>query len=304
MQNSSVPYAILMAGQLSERGGMGTPLRNDPLFRELADQFNGLTDGRFERWITDASQEEVSETFTAPSAMVLYDLLCGHAALRKWGPPAAVAGYSLGFYAAAVLADCVSAEVVLQWLERVDDSNRQNFPRGQFRLAAVTGLSVPEMEASLAEWGLEGVRIANINNARQLVVAGPGEEMAAALERLKAVALGVRDLPLDIPLHTPHIERARREVTGWWTSVPASSPTLTLLSPVDGGVIADGDSFKSHMLTSLVSATNWQAVVGRLKELNIRRALDVSPGGELGRMARWTDRELEILPVSALWAAQ
>jgi len=302
MPKVSNPYAILMAGQLSERAGMGVPLRSDPVFRGLADEFEALTAGRFERLVTQASQEELSQAFTAPSAMVLYDLLCGHAACRKWGAPAAVTGYSLGFYAAAVLAGCTTAAVILRWLSQVNDSNRRTFAPGQFRLAAVTGLSVGEMQVSLAVRGLEGVRIANINNARQLVIAGPSEEMEVALERLKAVALDVRDLPLDIPLHTEHIEPARQEVAPWWASVTTSDPTLTLVSPVDGELISDGDSFKSHMLTSLVSPTNWQAVVARLKNLNIRRALDVSPGGELGRMARWTDRELDVIPVSALWA--
>lgn len=283
---------------------MGAPLRGDPVFRGLADRFNALTAHRFEHWVTQASQGEISEPFTAPSVMVLYDILCGHAACRLWGVPAAVTGYSLGFYAAAVLARCTSEAVILEWLDRVDDCNRRSFAKGRYRLAAVTGLSVEEMRARLADWVLERVQIANINNARQLVVAGPSEEMEVALERLKAVALDVRDLPLDIPLHTRHIEPARREVSEWWASVGASSPALTLLSPVDGELISDGGSFKSHMLTSLVSPTHWQAVVERLKALNIQRALDVSPGGELGRMARWTYRELEVIPVSALWAVE
>lgn len=304
MPTPSIPYAILMAGQLSEQAGMGAPLCGDPVFRGLADRFNALTGHRFQHWVTQASQEEISEPFTAPSVMVLYDILCGHVACRRWGAPAAVTGYSLGFYAAAVLARCTSEAVILEWLDRVDDCNRRCFAKGQFRLAAVTGLSVEELKARLANWGLERVQIANINNARQLVVAGPKEEMAVAVERLKPLALDVRDLLLDIPLHSRYIEPAQREVAEWWTSVGASSPALTLLSPVDGSLISDGGSFKSHMLTSLVSSTHWQAVVERLKALNIRRALDVSPGGELGRMARWTYRELEVLPVSALWAVE
>jgi len=301
LQGSSSPYAILMAGQLSERAGMAARLREDPGFRTLTDHFNGLTADRFERWMTGATQEEISETFTAPSVMVLYDILCGHVACRRWGPPAVAAGYSLGFYAAAVLARCTSAAVILQWLDKVNACNRRSFGKGQFRLAAVSGLTVQEMSERLAGWGLESVQIANINNARQLVLAGPATELGEVLDRLKGVALDLRDLPLDIPLHTPHLERARQEVADWWASVPAGSPVVPLLSPVDGAPVTSGASFKRHMMISLVSPTHWQAVVAQLKSMNIRRALDVSPGGELGRMARWTFRELEVIPVSALW---
>jgi [acyl-carrier-protein] S-malonyltransferase len=297
----SIPYAILMAGQLSERAGMAEHLREYPGFSSVADHFNGLTADRFERWVTDASQEEISETFTAPSVMVLYDILCGQVACRRWGPPAAVAGYSLGFYAAAVLARCTSAAVILQWLEKVNAYNRTTFGEGRFRLAAVTGLTVADMRARLADWGLETIRIANINNARQLVLAGLASEMEEVLQRLRGGVLDARDLPLDIPLHTPHLEGARQAVAAWWASVPAGSPIMTLLSPVDGEPVTSGESFKRHMMMSLVSPTHWQAVVARLKAMNIKRALDVSPAGELGRMARWTYRELEVIPVSALW---
>lgn len=301
VNSPSIPYAILMAGQLSERVGMAEHLREEPGFRSLTDHFNGLTSDRFEHWVTDASQEEISDTFTAPSLMVLYDILCGHAACRRWGPPAAAAGYSLGFYAAAVLARCTSAAVILQWLDRVNACNQRTFDQGRFRLVAVTGLTVQEVVARLAEWGLETVQIANINNARQLVLAGLASEVGEVINRLRGVALDVRDLPLDIPLHTPHLEPARQAVGDWWASMPAGSPVMTLLSPVDGEPVTSGESFKRHMMASLVSPTHWQAVVARLKAMNIKRALDVSPAGELGRMARWTYRELEVIPVSALW---
>ena len=301
VNSPSIPYAILMAGQLSERAGMADRLREDPVFRGLADHFNGLTADRFEHWVTGASPEAISETFTAPSVMVLYDILCGHVASRRWGPPVAAAGYSLGFYAAAVLARCTSAAVILQWLDKVNACNRRNFGDGRFRLAAVTGLTVQDMGGRLADWGLKTVQIANINNARQLVLAGLASEVGEVTNRLRGVALDVRDLPLDIPLHTPHLEPARQEVSDWWASVPAGSPMLTLLSPVDGEPVTSGESFKRHMMISLVSPTHWQAVAARLKAMNIKRALDVSPAGELGRMARWTYRELEVIPVSALW---
>lgn len=301
VDSPSTPYAILMAGQLSERAGMAEHLREDPGFRSLADHFNGLTADRFEHWVTGASQKEISGTFTAPSVMVLYDILCGHLASRRWGPPAAAAGYSLGFYAAAVLARCTSAAVILQWLDKVNACNRRNFGQGRFRLMSVTGLTVQDMDARLEDWGLETVQIANINNARQLVFAGLASEVGEVANRLRGVALDVRDLPLDIPLHTPHLEPARQEVADWWSSVPAGSPVMTLLSPVDGEPVTSGESFKRHMMLSLVSPTHWQAVIARLKAMNIKRALDVSPAGELGRMARWTYRELEVIPASALW---
>lgn len=301
MNPLSESYAILMAGQLSEREGMGLSLRDGPVFRRAAEEYGALTGGRFERWMTESSQGELSETFTAPAVMVLYDCLCGRVADDRWGPPAVAAGYSLGFYAAAILAGCVSPAVILEWLGRVNDCNRRTFPGGEFSLLAVTGLSPSDLAERLAEWGLSRMTVANLNNSRQIVVAGPSGEAAEAMERLRRVALDVRKVPLDIPLHTRYITPARDEVSAWWATISVRTPSCVLLSPVDGSPISNGPAFKAAMLDSLISPTHWQNVIGRLKALGVTRALDVSPGGELGRMSKWAFRDLEILPVSTLW---
>jgi malonyl CoA-acyl carrier protein transacylase len=294
------PYAILMAGQLSEKAGMGLHLSSHPVFQRLSGGFDAQTAGQFERWVTTASQAEISERFTAPTLMVLYDQICGEIAVREWGSPAVVAGYSLGFYAAAILARCLSAKAVIGWLTRVNASNARLFPPGDFALAVVTGLSIAEWEEYAARQPEGGLRIANINNAKQLVVAGPADQVKRALEHLEGVALDAHRLPIDIPLHTDYLEESRQEVMTWWSMVPAAAPHIPLLSPVDGQPIGSGAAFKREMLASLTAPTDWQGVIRTLEAMGIRRALDTSPGGELGRMARWTYRGLEVIPVSAL----
>lgn len=294
-------YAILMPGQLSERTGMARPLQGHRLFKRLSGGFNALTSGQFERWVTTASQEEIGDRFTAPAVMVLYDILCGEVAAETLGPPAAIAGYSLGFYAAGVVARCVSAQAVLGWLTRVNASNALAFPPGAFALAVSTGLAPEALTKAFAQWGLGALEIANINNPSQAVFAGPAREVAEAVERLQGVALDVRTLPLDVPLHTSYMEPSRSEVLSWWSLVPASAPLYPLLSPATGKKILSGAGFKQEVLTALAVPTDWVAVVRELESLGIRTLLDLSPQGDLGRMARWTCRSMEILPASSLW---
>jgi [acyl-carrier-protein] S-malonyltransferase len=298
---NSCPYAILMPGQLSERSGMALPLAGDEVFERLAGGFDALTGGRFRYWVTQAPAEELGGRFVAPTAMVLYGALCAEVALSRFGPPEAVAGYSLGFYAAGLFARCVKASAVLEWLDRVNAANGRDFPPGRFALASETGLSRAEIEALFDRWGLAEVTVANINNPKQVVFAGPRGAVQRAIERLKGLVMEVRLLPLDVPLHTPYVERARSEATPWWQGVPASDPLWPIISPRDGRVIIAGREFRKEVAEALSAPTDWVAAVTRLRELGLRRLLDLSPGGELGRMARWTVRDLEILPVSSLW---
>lgn len=301
MPQEAPSYAILFPGQLSEKAGMGAPLRFHPVYRRLAPGFAQLTGGQFERWILEAGQEEISERFTAPGVMVLYDLLAAEVAVHEWGPPVAVAGYSLGFYAAAVLSRCVPVSAILTWLEKVNGSNARTCPPGRYALAACTGLSLAEVTALFGECGLGDLKVANVNNPRQLVYAGPSAEVEEAVGRLKGRALDVRLLPLDIPLHTAYMEEACLEVQSWWSAVPSGAPVFPLISPVDGHLVGSGSAFKNEMLASLQSPTRWDLVVQGLAMLKPARVLDLSPDGSLGRMARWTDRSLQVVPASALW---
>ena len=294
-------YGIMMPGQLFEQEGMALSMAGHPVFKRIAGGFNVMTEGRFEHWVTTAAKEEISRRFTAPSVMVLYGCLCAEIAKEDLGPPAAVCGYSLGFYAAAVFAHSITVQTALGWLSRVNAFNARDFPEGSFAVAVSTGLSRRELEGAFRDWGLDGLFVSNVNNFKQIVFTGPKRLVAEAVERLKAVALSVQEAPLDIPLHTPYMDRARREVEGWWATIPAAAPACELISPVDGGPVRSGGTLKREMLHSLASPTDWVAVVRTLGELDLDWILDLSPGGELGRMARWTKRDMDIRPVSLLW---
>ena len=294
-------YGIMMPGQLFEREGMARALVGHPVFERIAGGFNVMTEGRFEHWVTTAAREEISGRFTAPSVMVLYGCLCAEIAKEDLGPPAAVCGYSLGFYAAAVFAHSITVQTALGWLGRVNAFNARDFPEGRFGVAVSTGLSKVELEKAFRDWALDGLFVSNVNNSRQMVFAGPKRLVTEAAERLEKVALSVQEAPLDIPLHTPYMDGARREVEGWWSTIPAASPACELISPVDGALVRSGRALKREMLTSLASPTDWVAVVKTLDELDLEWVLDLSPGGELGRMARWTKRDMDIRPASCLW---
>jgi len=279
---------------------MGVPLRGQEGFERLLPRFQDATRGHFVRWVTEAPAEEISERFTAPRLMVLFGCAAAEAARQRLGPPAAAAGYSLGFYAAAVFGRCVALEPILKWLERVNEVNACRFPPGAFALASETGLTESELKGAFAAAGLKGLEVANVNSARQIVFAGPAEEVESGRRVLEGRVLDCRRLPLDVPLHTPYVEHAREAVAGWWSSVPASSPTLLLPSPVDGTPVGSGEAFKRHMLESVVSPTRWDLVVEALVRRGVTKMVDLSPGGELGRASRWVCREVEVVPLTAL----
>lgn len=296
-------YGVFMAGQFSETEGMGMPVRLALEFREAAARFDALTGGAFERWVTVEPKGELSAHAVASEAVVLFDAALGEVARGRFGPPALVAGYSLGFYAAASLAGVFPMEVALEWIRRVNGAMARLFPAGTFGLAVSIGLTRQELLGVFAGASLGGLEVANINNARQLVFAGPSAQVESALKSLEGKALSAKAIPLDFPLHTSHLRPVAEEMEPWWRTVPLSAPRVRLLSPVDGSTLADADAVRAIMLLSLTEPTDWVAVVRAAGAEPLSWVLDTSGDGSLGRMTRWVDREMRVVPYREALAA-
>jgi malonyl CoA-acyl carrier protein transacylase len=285
-----------MAGQFSEAEGMAMPVRMVPAFREVAGRFDALTGGSFERWVTVEPQALLSEHTVASQAVVLFDAALGTVASERFGPPSLVAGYSLGFYAAASLAGVFPMDVALEWIRRVNRAMDLRFPPGTFGLAVSIGLTREELLSAFAGASLGGLEVANINNARQLVFAGPAAEMDAALKALEGRVLSAKALPLGFPLHTSYLRPVAEEIEPWWRGVPLSDPHMPLLSPVDGSSLTDAGQVRETMLLSLTEPTDWVSVVKAAGSLGPAWVLDSSGDGSLGRMTRWVDRAMRVVP--------
>lgn len=295
-QVGSPPYAILMAGQFSETPEMGCTLSGDSVFLDAARAFGALTGGKFPEWVTRSGADELGRHEVACEAVVLFDAALGEVARARFGAPGLVAGYSLGFYAAASLAGVFPMELALAWIRRVNAGMEARFPGGSFGLAVSIGLSRGELLDTFGAAGLRGLRIANVNNARQLVYAGPSAEVSASMRVLEGKVLSAKELPLGFPLHTPYLEPVVREVEPWWRTVELADPSLPLLSPVDGSILSRSEAVREAMLLSLTEPTDWVAVVRAVASASPEWALDTSGDGSLGRMTRWVDRGINMVP--------
>ncbi len=294
---SSRPYALLFGGQAGAAGGLGRRLASWPGFGAWLDKVSAQS-AKDAKWLMlEAPEHVASGRFQAARLMVLYNQACAEMALSELGPPVALCGYSLGFYAAACAAGCAPLSVFLEWVERVNSANAIYCPAGSFALAVTVGLDRAALEGRFGDWGLSGLALTGINNATQLVFAGPAREVDEALAKLKGVSLGAQRLGMDVPLHCRHVEPAAQAVKDWWAGVPLSPPRLPLISPVNGEIVESGEAFRSVMLESLVSPTNWAAVARRLALIAPELVMDASAGGDIGRMTRWNWRGARVKPL-------
>jgi [acyl-carrier-protein] S-malonyltransferase len=232
-------------------------------------------------WIGRGDVARLSTTEVAQPA-VLLDSLARCDALRRRGVEAhAVAGHSLGEYAALVAAGVLSAASALALVTR----------RG--RLMA----GVPGGMAALLKLDLETVTricaagdgrlvIANYNGPAQFVVSGPLDALADVERR--ATECGGRAVRLAVsgPFHSPFMRPAEESLAPFIAQTLFAAPTLPFVSSVSGRVEADAEAVRRLLASQITSAVRWTDVLRTLADLGVTDAIEVGAGNVLTQLGK------------------
>ncbi len=166
-------YAMLFPGQGSQAVGMLSGL-TDPLIAATFDEASHALGWDLSVLVREGPAEALNQTARTQPAL----LAAGIAVWRLWQknglpPPSAVAGHSLGEYAALVAAGSLEFADALRLVELRGQLMQAAVPAGVGGMAAVVGLDDAAIEAFCAAYPGEGVlEPANYNAPGQVVVAG------------------------------------------------------------------------------------------------------------------------------------
>ena len=167
----------------------------------------------------------------------LYAVEVALAALwRSWGiEPDAVAGHSLGEYAAAAVAGVMSIEDGV----RLVAARARLMARGaEAGFMASVAASAADIERALADQG-EGVAVAAWNGPRQVVLSGRQGAMEPALARLAAKGLRWQRLTTHHAFHSPAIEPILDDFEAAVAGVTLRPPRIDLIEGRTGAVAGD-----------------------------------------------------------------
>ncbi|HWC64450.1 MAG TPA: acyltransferase domain-containing protein, partial [Thermoanaerobaculia bacterium] len=180
--------AWLFSGQLSELAGMGGDfLAASAAARERLARTSERCG--FDLGAALADPAAVGENRFAQPGVFLVSVLAADELARRGVVPDAIAGYSLGNYAALVSAGAVSFDDALDVLLAVTETVDRMEIRGA--MGAVIGggaAAVEEVCAKLRDGG-DPVWIGNVNAATQLVLTGSERGVDRALAELSPKAL-------------------------------------------------------------------------------------------------------------------
>ena len=290
--------AFLFAGQLSEFGGMGKDFfEASPEARDLFGRASRRCGTDLAKALFEGAEEEWRRNRVAQSGVLVVSVLAQRELARRGILPAAVAGYSLGNYAALVAAGAVSFDDALTVLLAVlDESDRLGVSGA---MGAVIGLPAEAVEKECARLRLEGlpVWLGNVNAATQLVLTGSSAAVDAALEALGPRALKALRLPMTWPIHSPLMEEVCRgvaPVVAGCGSVRA--PEVPFYSGHTASRLTAREEVADLLARQASLPSRWKETVEAMAADGHRSFLEVGPGETLSRMLRWIVREASCRP--------
>ncbi len=296
--------AWLFSGQLSEFAGMGADFfAASAEARELLDRTSARCGVDLGAALADPAR--VGDNRIAQPGVFLVSVLAARELARRGVVPAAIAGYSLGNYAALVAAEAVSYDDALTVLLAVFETVDRLAIGG--RMGAVIGLPAAAVEEVCAAIRARGaaVWIGNVNAATQLVLTGSEAGIETALAELSPRALKVIRLPMTWPIHSSLMEPvagAIRPIVDACASIAV--PRYPLYAGHRAERIDSADAVADLLARQIALPSRWKQTVETMFADGHREFLEIGPGDTLSRMLRWIVREGRCRPAGTLAAIE
>ncbi|MDR3115024.1 MAG: ACP S-malonyltransferase [Treponema sp.] len=261
------PFVWLFPGQGAQYQGMALDFWEQAQeVRQLFELASDSTGQDMYALLLNGDRETLKRSDISQPAITLANLSAAAYLAKQGFQAAGVAGFSLGEYAALVIAGVISAENCFRLVRargKAMQESADRLGRGATApgMAAVIGLTPEQVASLIAVWkaqGVSGLYAANINSPRQTVVAGTSEALAMAISRFKDAG-AKRVIPLAVagPFHSPLIADAAERFRPVLESVAFMDPLIPCYSNVSGTVLSTGAEAKQRALEQITKPVRW-----------------------------------------------
>ena len=277
--------AFFFPGQGAQVPGMAKDLfEHSAGVRALFDLSSEATGIDTRHLLFEASAEDLKETVNTQISITLANLASAQV-LHEHGVAAqAVAGFSLGEYAALVEAGVLTARQVFPLVKLRGELMAKaaaalDRSAGDPGMAAVLGLPPETVEKVLAEAKIPDLYGANFNSPVQVVISGTAAALASGTEVLKAAgARRVMALKVSGPFHSPLLGSAALGLADALQAVEFANPTKALYSNVTGTTVSTGAEARALAVRQVTAPVRWTTEEKALLDAGYTRFIEAGPG--------------------------
>lgn len=279
---------VLCPGQGSQTPGFLNPWLELDSFASVVSSLSEASGIDIAKHGTESDADTIRDTAVAQPLIVAASIA---SALELGSGFNAVAGHSVGEFAAAALAGILTPEDAISAV-----SVRSRAMAAAAALEPTSMAAVLGGEQSVVLERLEQLDLypANFNGAGQIVAAGSAEAIAALVAE---GPVGARVIQLQVAgaFHTRYMEPAVAELAGFASGLAATNPTRRIWSNQGGQEITDGREYVDLLVGQVASSVRWDACMRSFADAGVTAVLEVSPAGALAGLAKRALPGVEIL---------
>jgi len=262
--------AYIFPGQGSQAVGMGQNLcTHSPAAQTVFDEADSLIGTKISTLCFYGPEEALRQTANTQPALYVVSVAAMRA-LQEAGapPPQAVAGHSVGEYAALWAAGAVAFETGLHLVERRAQEMHRATLSHPGVMVAVLGLTGPQVAAACAEAEASGagaVQPANFNGGGQVVISGSPEGVARASEIAKTNgAKRVVPLPVSGAFHSPLMAPAVEAMTYALQDAALRDTAVPVVANLTAEYETRADEIRVNLAAQIDHPVRWEESMGRL----------------------------------------
>lgn len=272
-------YALLFPGQGSQSVGMLAALGVSGISHTF-DEASDVLGWDLVGLVKNGPAEELNRTEKTQPAL----LAAGVAVWRHWqslglAEPAAMAGHSLGEYAALVAAGSLDFADALKLVELRGQLMQAAVPAGTGGMTALVGMEDAAVDALCASCPDGVLEPANFNAPGQVVVAGE----IRALDWLDANgkskgARMVKRLAMSVPSHCSLMRGASEKLAAALAKIDVKVPSLPVPHNLDATSRSSADDIRAALAAQLYRPVRWTQTVQGLQSQGITHLFECGPG--------------------------
>lgn len=290
----SSKIGFIYPGQGSQSVGMGKFLfENFPEAKQLFEEASDTISVNLKKLCFEGPESELMKTENTQPAIVTVSIATTLVLQNEFGvSPQATAGHSVGEYAAAFAAGCMSASDAVRAVKFRGRYMQESVPEGMGAMAAFMGPE-PKDVVEICKWvtneSNQGIlEAANFNAPGQIVISGHASALAWleknlenykwASEDLKPKRMKLIPLKVSAPFHCSLMNSAQEKMAELLLATPLQDPKINFIQNVSATVTKSSDDVTDLLIKQISSPVRWIECTEKLKDLGVTELVEVGSG--------------------------
>jgi malonate decarboxylase epsilon subunit len=234
------------------------------------------------------SEAALRSTVAVQSATLIAGVAYSQLLAAQSAFPDAVAGLSVGAFAAAVACGALQFADALRLVRLRSQAMEQAYGQGDYGMVAVLGLPEAAVSALIDRIADSNtpLYLASVNGPTEMVVSGSAAALEGAIQAARRAGGRARRLGVSVPSHGPLLNDVSEQLREAMRKIRLDRPRVPYISNHRARAISDAAGIAEDLILNVSRTVRWHESLTLLYELGCRLFIEAPPGRALSNLVK------------------